>query len=715
MSAQLQAQGEILPAAIFSRSAFRRLACLACLTAGALAAVPAPPNIILITLDTTRADRMGFLGSKLGLTPNLDMLARDSAVFTRAYAQAPQTPSSHASILTGTYPQFHQVNTFGAPLATDLPYAPEILRAHGYHTAAFLGAMVLKPVPPYAPGFDRGFETYDADFHFEGPGEDRYRTAQRRGSEVVEHALAWLNHHPQGPFFIWVHLYDAHDPYDPPQPYKTRYASAPYNGGIAYEDAVVGKLLRQLKLRGLYAGVVMAVMADHGESLGAHGEDTHGIFLYDETIQVPLLIKLPMTLPAKSPHQSPGGKRIEDRVELVDILPTLLQEAGIEIPKEVQGEPLLALMKPGAAGAEGKITEGKTTEGKITTDVWRERAAYSESDYPRTEFGWSAERALRTGKYLYIQVPRRELYDQAADPKADHNLASASVAVADTLAGQLEAFRQKTASQRAAPKAVLDPAAQEKLGALGYMASGKDGSNKEASQVPAAGQVPAGQVTVDPKDKIEIANMIHRAEVLQQDMHFDESIVLLRQVIAKEPALALDSKLGEWLMRNQEFPEAVPVLRKALQMNPDSPMAHFQLAKSLMATGDFAAAVEELENTVAKIPNLIEAHSFLELAYARTNRVPEAIRECRTVLEYDPEDYGSYLILGQSLARSGDPQAGVAALKRAAALRPQDPLPHAWLAAIYDQLGQNEDAERERAEVKRLRANQQPGRENPSQ
>src|ERR1700733_9265006 len=197
------------------------------------AATPALPNIILITLDTTRADRMGFLGSKRGLTPNLDALARQSVAFTRAYAQVPLTPPSHATILTGTYPQFHQVNDMQTPLAADLPYGPEILHANGYHTAAFLGAIVLEPEPPYAPGFDRGFDTYDAGFHNEGPGEDRYQTTQRRGTEVIAHALAWLNQHSKGPFFVWIHLYDAHDPYDPPEPYKTRYSSAPYDGAIA--------------------------------------------------------------------------------------------------------------------------------------------------------------------------------------------------------------------------------------------------------------------------------------------------------------------------------------------------------------------------------------------------------------------------------------------------------------------------------------------------
>jgi arylsulfatase A-like enzyme/tetratricopeptide (TPR) repeat protein len=634
---------------------------------------PKSPSILLITLDTTRADRMGFQGSKRGLTPNLDALAQQAAVFTRAYSQVPLTPPSHATILTGTYPQFHHMDEFQMELAKELPYAPEILRARGYHTAAFIGSIILEPNPPYAPGFDRGFDTYDAGFHNEGPGEDRYSTVQRRGEEVVAHVLAWLDKYPNGPFFMWVHLYDAHDPYDPPEPYKTRYASAPYDGTIAYEDAAVGELLRQLKLRGLYDDLVMAVTADHGESLGAHGEDTHGIFLYDETIQVPLLIKLP--------HGSAVGKRIEDRVELVDILPTLLQAARIDIPKEVQGKSLLTLMKMEAGAAEGKST----------AEAWRDRAAYAQSEYPRTEFGWSAERSLRTGKYLYIQAPRRELYDQWADPKANHNLAGSSAAVTDTLANQLEAFRQKTASEREAPKAALDPSAQEKLGALGYMASGKDASKESAAEQRS-----------DPKDKIDIANMIHRAEVLQQDMHSDESIALLEQVVAKEPGLPLYDKLGYWLMRKQDYQQAVPVLRKAVQMNPDSPARRLQLARSLMATQDFRAAVPELEIVVAKVPNLVEAHSFLELAYARINRVVDAIKECRTVLQYDPEDYGSYLILGQSLARSGDAQAGIAALEKAASLEPEAPMAHLWLADIYDQLGQKADADNERAEAERL-------------
>jgi len=626
------------------------------------------PNIILITLDTTRADRMGFLGSRRGLTPNLDALARDSAIFTRAYAHVPLTPPSHATILTGTYPQFNKVNEMQSALAADLPYAPEILQAHGYHTAAFLGSIVLDATGPFAPGFNRGFQTYDAGFHNAGAGEDPYQSIRRRGEDVVAHAVAWLTKHPDGPFFAWLHFYDAHDPYDPPEPYKSRYAAEPYDGGIAYEDAEIGKLLRQLKSRGLYDGSAIAVMADHGESLGAHGEDTHGIFLYDETIQVPLLIKLP--------HAVNASRKIQDRVGLVDVLPTLLEEARIVIPKEVQGASLLPLIK---------ASPQNTTED--------ERTAYAESDYPHTEYGWSAVRSLRSGKYLYIQSPRRELYNQNADPKTDHNLAASSVAVADTLESQLEAFRQKTSSNREASKGALDASAQEALNALGYMTSGTDVSKNIGPDQGA-----------DPKDKIEIANMVHRAKVVQ-DQHSDDSIALLEQVIAKEPNLWVHPLLGDWLIRKQDFQKAVPVLRRAVEMRPDSEGAHFLLGKALMGMKDYAAAIPELEIVVAKTPNMVSAHSLLQMAYARLNRLDETIRECNTVLSYAPNDYESYMMLGYALPRKGDVPGGVAALKKAASLQPGASAPHLLLGNLYERLGQTADAAREHEEARHLEQN----------
>ncbi|MBI3474818.1 MAG: sulfatase-like hydrolase/transferase [Acidobacteria bacterium] len=657
-------------------SLIRRWLCVFWLVANAAAgtvkAPAAPPNVVLITLDTVRVDRMGFMGSSRGLTPNLDTLARQSVVFTRAYSQVPLTTASHATILTGTYPQFHKVNDFGVPLAADLPYAPDLLRARGYRTAAFIGSLILDPGAKSAPGFDRGFETFDAGFHRRRPGENRYQAIERRGDEVVAHALAWLDQHPRGPFFLWVHLYDAHDPYDPPEPFKTRYASAPYDGEIAYADSAVGKLLSQLRVRGLYENSLIAVMADHGEALGEHGESTHGVFLYDETIHVPLLFKLPA-------ERSAGG-RVNDRVGLVDVLPTILRVAGSPVPKEVQGESLVPLIG---------LTPNRTAAGAAS-----DRPAYAESDYSHRTFGWSSLRALRTGKFLIIDAPRKELYDQSADPQALHDVSNTSSAVLQTLSGQIEAFRQRTVGSRVAPPTRMDADLQEKLGALGYVASTAGSPTLPGVKDTAA----------DPKDKIEIVNLLHRAELLEENSQFADSIPLLEDAIAKQSDIPIAYlKLGTALSIVGNYKKAIPVLRKAAELRPDLTVPRYQLGSALFETGDFAGAAVEYETVIARLPDWGEARFSLATTYARLERMPDAIREYKQVIQVRPNHYGAHLLLGRALALTGNAAEAVPYLTKASMLQPNSPEPHAFLADAFLQLGQESDAQREQAEVLRLR------------
>ncbi|MGA8540502.1 MAG: tetratricopeptide repeat protein, partial [Terriglobales bacterium] len=507
---------------------------------------------------------------------------------------------------------------------------------------------------------------YDAGFHRRRAGEDRYQSIERRGGEVIGRTLEWLTTHHDGPFFIWVHLYDAHDPYDPPEPYKSRYASAPYDGEIAYVDAAVGKFLSWLRLRGLFDGALIAVMADHGEALGDHGETTHGIFLYDETIHVPLLFKLP--------QGRSEGVRVDRRAGLVDVLPTMLQAAGIAIPPEVQGQSLLSMLKPATA---------------------RDRPAYAESDYPHRTFGWSSLRSLRTGKYLFIDAPRKELYDESADPKAEHNLSGTAVAVTNTLSSQLEAFRQKTSTAKEAPKVTPDPGLQERLNALGYVAS--DSSSAAMPGIQETG--------ADPKDKVQVVNLLHRAEMAKEDMRFQEAVPLLEQVIALEPNLPIAFlQLGTALSSLREYEKAVPVLRKAVEMRPDLTVPRYQLGSALFETGDFAGAVVQLETAVARSPDWPEARFSLATAYAREDRLPDAIQEYKKVIELRPKHYGAHLLLGRALALNGNPAEAVPNLLAAAELEPKSPEPHAFLADAYVQLGQQADAERERAQAQRLRA-----------
>jgi arylsulfatase A-like enzyme/Flp pilus assembly protein TadD len=630
-----------------------------------------PPNIILITLDTTRADRMGFLGSKRGLTPNLDVLAGQSGVFTRAYAQVPLTTPSHAALLTGTYPQFSHLEDLGAPLGKDLPYLPDLLHKHGYHTAAFIGAYILDPWSHAAPGFERGFDFYDTDFHKRKPGEDRYHSVERRAEEVANRALYWLKGHQQQPFFLWLHFYDAHDPYDPPPPFKDRYAAAPYDGEIAYTDSVVGSFVEVLRRHGLYQNSVIAVAADHGEAFGEHGEERHGMFLYDETVHVPLLLKLPAGKFA--------GKRVEARVALADVAPSLLEAAGVAVPSGMQAQSLFPLM----VAAKAKVGEKAKTS---------ERPIYSETDYPHRAFGWSELRSWRAGKYLYVQAPKRELYDQSSDPDALRNLAASSKAVADTLEGKLSDFQQKTSSVQT-EHTKLDPAQAESLRALGYLASDSSGSNDSE------------KAKTDPKDKIEIANLLHRALVDMEEDRYDEAIAGLQQVVKQEPDAATGYlELGRALVHRQRSQEALPVLRTAAEKTPDSGMAHYELALALIKTGQWEAALPEMQAAVVCSPKSAQMHFYLAAVHLRLKHVPEATAEFDKALELDANHFQANLKYGEMLLLEGKAADALPKLSQAVKVDPKSAEAHAFLGRTYEELGQQQNAERERDKAAQLGA-----------
>jgi len=605
---------------------------------------------------------MGFLGSKRGLTPNLDAVAKQAIVFTRAYSHVPITTASHATILTGTYPQFNHVNDFGVPISASLPYLPDILRQHGYHTGAFVGSLILDPLDGTAPGFDRGFDVYDAGFR-PRRHEDRYKTVERRGGEVVDHALGWLSQLENGPFFLWVHLYDAHDPYDPPEPYKSRFRSQPYDGEIAYADSAVGKLLDQLRKHGLYDETMIAVMADHGESLGAHGENTHGIFLYDETLHVPLMIKLPLN--------RDGGRRVNTRAGLVDVAPTLLTAAEIPVPKEMQGESLLNLLKPDAVGEE--------------------RPAYAETDYPHRGFGWSSLRAMRSGKYLYVQAPQRELYNQATDPEARRNLAAQDNAVSDTLAAQLDDFRRKT-SQTLVELAKPDPEQTQKLQALGYVASPSAEARDEKEMTGA-----------DPKGKIQVSNELHDAMLDVEDSRYQDALPLLEQVLKEQPEMPVaNMQYGIAQARLGDYEKALAPLHKAITLLPDNNMGHYELGLALFETGDWKGAAPEFEAVVARAPRWADAHFSLAAVYARIDRVPDAMKELDIALTLSPNHYRANLLRGRILSLQGNPQGALGNLEKAVQVQPNSREAHLFLADAYAQLGRDSDVQRELAAARNL-------------
>lgn len=636
-----------------------------------------PPNIILITLDTTRADRMGFLGSERGLTPNLDALAKHGVVFTRAYAQVPLTTPSHAVLLTGTYPQYNHVEDLGSALQPELPYLSDLLHRHGYHTAAFVGSMVLDPANGGAPGFDRGFDIYDADFHDPKAGEDRYHSLERRAEDVANRAMGWLSRHPQGPFFLWLHFYDAHEPYDPPEPFRTHYASEPYDGEIAYADSVVGSVLEVLQRHGLYQNTAIAVAADHGEAFGEHGEKWHGMFLYDETIHVPLLLKLP--------GEGFAGKRVETRVALADVAPSLLQVASVPVPATMQGQSLLALM------ASPKSPMGEQNVNKESKSP--DRSIYSETNYAHRAFGWSELRSWRVQKYLYIQAPKKELYDQSSDPDALKNLATAAKAVAETLDSQLSDFRKKT-NGAVVEQARLDSAREESLRALGYMGSvGGDSNSKE-------------KALIDPKDKIDFANMLHETMFSLEADRFDEAFAGLGNIAQQYPSDAASAYLefGRALIHREKYQEAASILRIAVEKMPDSSTAHYELGLALVKMGQWEAALPEIQAAVERKPTSAQFHFYLAAIHTRLKHVPEATREYEKALEIDRNHFESNLTYGRLLFLEGHAEAALPKLLRAVKVDPESAKAHAFLADAYQQLGQAENASRERAKAAELKS-----------
>ncbi len=624
----------------------------------------AQPNLVLITIDTVRADRMGFLGSKRGLTPNLDDLAREGVVFQNAYAQAPLTPTSHATILTGTFPQFHGVADFGLPISSKATTIAEFLSARGYRTAAFVGSIVLDPISGLAPGFDRGFQHYDAGFRLRKlPLDNRYETVERRAGEVVARAVAWLQKNSNRPFFLWVHLYDPHDPYDPPAPFSRRFAAAPYDGEIAYTDSAIGKLLQALKLHNLYNNSLIAVMGDHGEALGDHGETSHGVFLYDETIRVPLLFMLP--------GQRSEGKTVAAPVELVDFAPTALAILGLGPAPSMQGASLVGLI------------EGKS---------WARQWAYSETDYPKRAFGWSPLAALRSGKYLFIRAPRSELYDLSVDPKAKKDLAEKNSAMAAHLRDELESLRTQYGGQATPPRAVsLSPEELEKLRSLGYVGY--------------AGPARAGgSMVIDPKDKVEVANAVHEGILAGETGRITEAIELFRRVVKEDPQIfAAEYQLGLNLVRSKRYAEALQPLEKAVALRPDAAHAAYQFGLALYNTGKLPESALQFERAASLVPKWADAYYSLASVYARTDRVAEAVRELRIALELNPQLFNAHLLLGRIFTLQKQTQDAVPHLERAVSLEPQNDEAHRFLADAYSLLGREGDASRERALAERLK------------
>jgi arylsulfatase A-like enzyme/Flp pilus assembly protein TadD len=621
------------------------------------------PEIFLVTIDTLRADHVPCFGYDKVQTPAIDSLCRDGIRFSATFTPSPITNTSHASILTGLLPSVHGVTDFAIPLGADHTTLAELLKKRGYHTAAFIGAVILDS-KTLAPGLDRGFDFYD-NFPDRLKNTPRWGRVERRGGEVVEHAIQWLTAHPAGPHFVWVHLYDPHDPYEPPEPFLHEYQGRLYDGEIAYADSALGKFLDFLKQRGWYRGATVIVVGDHGEGLGEHKEDTHGIFLYDSTTHVPLVVKLP--------GGAHAGETVASQVRTLDILPTLVEIAGAAAPARMDGASLLPL-----------IGGGETPE----------RPAFGETDYP-LQFGWAPLRSLRANGAKFIEAPKPELFDLKKDPGELLNLYQ-------PWDDQVKNMRARLAELKASlppppPTAATVPQGTvDELKALGYLGKADVGSSTN---------VPEPSMLPDPKDRIEEQNLLHRAMIASEDSRPDEARTALEKLLEnnpKSPNALL--QIGQIELEAGNFAKAAGYLGRARELRPDDAAAAWYHGAALAKAGDPAGAREALETTLRLTPGQFQARLLLGQVFLELKDPKSALDQLEAALLVQPNNAEARLSLAEAQLTNHNAGEAVATLEALTKSDPKNAAAWSLLARAYEAQGKTEAAHHAAAQASHLMA-----------
>jgi arylsulfatase A-like enzyme/tetratricopeptide (TPR) repeat protein len=670
------------------------------------------PNIVLVTLDTTRADHLGSYGYPGARTPNLDSLARRGALFEQAATTSPLTQPAHSSILTGMYPTYHGVRVNGSTaLGASQVTLAEVLQEKGYETAAFIGAFVLDG----RWGLNQGFGVYDDAFDLGKYKHLDLGSVQRPGNLVLDAALGWMESHKQAPFFAWIHLYDPHTPYEPPEPLRSelggRGLAGLYDGEIAFADQQVGRCVSWLKANGLEERTVVVVVGDHGEGLGSHGEGTHGYFVYDYALHVPLIVA--------APFRELGGVRVASQVSTVDVFPTLLTLVGIEPPGHVQGHSLLgAMLRPREE---------------------RSSYAYGESMTPSLQYGWAALQSLRTPRFKLIQAPRPELYDLVADPGETTNVIARHGVVAEEMRLRLERLVSETSRGAPEPEAAdLDKDTLESLAALGYV--GTTGPPRATDDA---------RPLADPKDKLGVYAAVQQAGELIMKDDYAAAVASLEQALREEPVmpqarlllatsyselgrkkdakaqfdlvladdprsvqaligvanllseegrtddvvalckrtLSIDERntqaytlLGELYAGLGRPAEALPHFEKAVAIQPKLTQNRLHLAGALIEVKQYARAETMLEEIVRDYPRFPFAHFSLGLAHDEQGRLAEARDAYAAEVAAYPREFKARFNLGKVLFQLGDRAGSLEQMHEVVKIAPSRPEGYLFLA-----------------------------------
>jgi choline-sulfatase len=615
-----------------------------------------PHNVLLITLDTLRYDYLSCNGSRKVQTPHLDSMAARGTRFESAFTSVPLTTPAHASILTGAYPPIHKIRDNGGfVLDPKIPTLASICEQAGLSTSAVVGAAVLN----HFYGMNRGFQQYSDEMNV-NTGQDLLPgvVAEVRGEVVTRRGLDWIKKWSQQAggkaernFLLWLHYYDAHFPYDPPPPYRNQYARDLYAGEVAYVDTQVGEFLKGLDDLGLLAKTLVVVIGDHGEGLGDHGEFTHGIFLYDATTHVPLLMAGP---------EIPSGKVIKDQVRSIDLMPTIADYLGISPGSQVQGGSLLPLML-----GKGAVPD---------------RYAFCETLYPKTQMGWSELRAVRTSSQKTVVAPAPEFYQLDTDPAENRNVIAQFPAEADKLrkialtiagaSGPVTLDRQQMSEQ-----------AMRELQSLGYASAG------------VSRQLRLDMSGPDPKSRTRIIKRLEDAARLMNHDQYRAAVLLLESSLGEDPGNPLlYQHLGLCYQRLRRFDKAAALFQQAIQHQVESDLIYAQLGNNLLRIGQTQPALNAMEKAaelnLANLQNL----SNLATLYLQMDRLPEAERTAKAILTQDGLHPEGNNVAGLIAIRKGDGEQARHYLEKAIEANPDRAEPYMNLGLLAEQAGKTQVA-----------------------
>jgi arylsulfatase A-like enzyme/predicted Zn-dependent protease len=611
-------------------------------------------NVIIITLDTARADGLACYGCQDVQTPTIDRFAARGVRFERCYAQTPLTLPSHTTLMTGTLPLFHGVRDNGGFLVPQkLVTLAELFKDKGYETGAFIAAYVLDS----KWGLNQGFDTYFDKFDLNKFQRVSLETVQRPANEVMDEALPWLEKKKDKKFFTWIHLYDPHSPYEPPPPFDKQYATHPYLGEIAFADSQLHRLWQFLETNNLLENSLIVFAGDHGESLGEHEEKTHGFFVYQSDIHVPLIIVTPFPKLQGIVSPEVGG--------LVDVLPTVCEMAGLPIPGEVQGKSLVPAFY-------GRRRTGPSL-------------VYSETYYPRFHFGWSDLKSVQNARYKLILAPVPELYDIAADPHEEKNLVYLQKKVYEDLNAEAEAFIQKSSRNAyEMDTSRVDQETREKLSALGYVGSFTDPAKLK------------GKTLANPKEKIAVFNELSRAREIGMNGKPDEAIKIIQGIIATDPDIT-DAyfSIGSIYIQEQKYGEAIDYFKQVLDRKPDETFAALNITRSYERMGKLEEAEHFALDYLQKGFEEPQLYFMLGNMNFLQKKYDLAIPYYEKCLSLNTESAGSCDTLAAIYIVKGDLARAEEYLRKALELNPRLPNVHYRIAWIAEKQGRLQEAEAE--------------------